>query len=320
MSKYPIIVLEGPDGSGKTTLAKMLVDEYGFAYRHLTYRFKDRMHLYHWAALELCLKDAETGPVVLDRWWPSETIYADVFRGGSKWPMMGRLLDRVAMKHGVTYVWCIPSNEEAYFKRFDRLKASGREMYDSMQGVYQAYAKLYNELPSRLDMAHYDLDTHGQDLGGYCHWLIDLVQEVHGAGLPYFCTDRHVRSFAGNPSRPRFLLVGDQSKPKTRRPVWPFFEHGNSSLWVTQALEQVGILECDLAWVNAHDSDGVIQDDLLDAVYEHCAPSHVVALGHRAALALAKVGIPCRLIKHPQWNRRFEPGDLRQYRALKALA
>ena len=121
MSKYPIIVLEGPDGSGKTTLAKMLVDEYGFAYRHLTYRFKDRMHLYHWAALELCLKDAETGPVVLDRWWPSEIVYADVFRGGSKWPLWPRMLDRVALKHGVTYVWCIPSNEEGKLFIFDCL-------------------------------------------------------------------------------------------------------------------------------------------------------------------------------------------------------
>ena len=311
MSIHPIIVVDGPDGSGKTVLANRLVNDYGFTYRHLTYKFKDRMHLYHWAALEMCLKDAETGPVLLDRFWPSEAIYANVFRGGSKWPMMGRLLDRVALKHGITYVWCLPSDEDAYFKRFDKLKASGREMYDSMQGVYQGYIKMFGDLRSRLDMVHYDLDQHGHDLDGYCQWLIDLTEQV-GGGIPYFCEDRWDRRFAGNPANPRFLLVGDESNSKFRRPVWPFFEYGNSSLWITQALENVGISESELAWANAY-RDGKLQDKFLCDVYEAVGKPTVVALGQNASLALTKVGIPYTPFKHPQWNRRFAPRNYGEY-------
>ena len=40
---YPIIVLEGPDGSGKTTLARHLVELLGAEYLHLTYRWPTKM-------------------------------------------------------------------------------------------------------------------------------------------------------------------------------------------------------------------------------------------------------------------------------------
>jgi len=317
MSNFPIFVIEGPDGSGKTTLCNKLAEYLGDSkYIHLTYRFKDRMFDYHTAAIELCLKYARHKPVILDRWWPSEKIYADVFRGGSKWPLGGRLLDRVALKHGVTYVFCVPSDQKAYYERFDKLKESRDEMFSTMQGVYEAYADLYRTMGPRFDAVHYDIDSHGRHLDEYCKWVIDHAWSVKDIVAPEWL-DPENRLVAGNSYRPKILLVGDQSNPKTRRDVWPFFEHGNSSLWITEALQKLGINEDKLAWVNSREADGVVAD--LNDYVEETAPTHIVALGHSASNALCRCSIEHAMIKHPQWYRRFAPNDLTDLEFMKGL-
>jgi len=315
---HPIICVEGPDGSGKTTLCNKLAEYFGNSkYIHLTYRFKDRMFDYHTAAIELCLKYAQHQPVILDRWWASEKIYADVFRGGSKWPLGGRMLDRVGLKHGVTYVFCIPSDQKAYYERFEKLKESRDEMYTTMQGVYDGYAELYKSLGPRFDAVHYDLDTHGRFLDDYCRWLLDHAFSVTDLVAPEW-EDPKNRLVAGNSWKPKILLVGDQSNPKTRREVWPFFEYGNSSLWITNALAELGIGEDKLAWANAHAPEGIQVP--LDRYVDELQPSSVVALGHSASAALNRFQIDHDMIKHPQWYRRFAPKELDDLMFLKGLA
>ena len=317
MSKYPIIVLEGGDGSGKTTLARHLCQAHGFAYLHLKYRWPRAMFHYHWAALEYCLRLAETQPVVLDRWYMSELIYAAVFRGGSRWPLAPRLFDRVAIKHGITNVYCLPSDDEKYRARFEALKATGRELYPAVKQIHANYVKFYNALPTRLDSVHYDIDTHGQDLASYARWLIEVSQLICEP-LPYFCIDRLDRRFAGNIANPTFLLVGDASNSKFNREVWPFFEYGNSSLWLAKALEAASIHEHELAWVNVNHR-GKVQHKFISNLHETVSGSNepkVVALGHQAATVLKNMSIPHELVKHPQWSRRFDPLNFSEYLSL----
>ena len=77
-----IIVLDGPDAVGKTTLANKIVEMYpNTKYLHLTYRFKDKIFDYHTAAIRLASKWAKTHNVIIDRWWPTEAWYATVYRG-----------------------------------------------------------------------------------------------------------------------------------------------------------------------------------------------------------------------------------------------
>lgn len=158
-SKYPIFVLEGPDGAGKTSLAKNLQEYLGARYIHLTYRFSDKMHLYHGAAFRLCRRLAETQPVVLDRWWPSEIIYSDVYRGGSKFAKYSLLFEFLASRAGVTYVMCLPEDRERYLTHFHELKAEREEMYDDrLDQVYDEYMTMYRHFLSLKDnVCHYDL-------------------------------------------------------------------------------------------------------------------------------------------------------------------
>lgn len=140
-SRYPIIVLEGPDGAGKTTLACALQEYLGARYIHLTYRWRDKMHLYHGAAIRLCAHLAQNQPVILDRWWPSEIIYADAYRGGSKFAKYHLLLEHIASNLGVVYVFCLPGDRDRYLKHYNELKGKRQELYDEgMERVYDGYA------------------------------------------------------------------------------------------------------------------------------------------------------------------------------------
>lgn len=156
---YPIFVIEGPDGAGKTTLAEALRDYLGARYIHLTYRWKDRMHLYHGAALRLATRLAQNNPVIIDRWWPSEIVYADAYRGGSKFAKYYLLLEHIANKNGIVYIVCLPKDRERYLAQFERLKAERTEMYDEgMQRVYDGYDEMWKHyLGIKENVVHYDM-------------------------------------------------------------------------------------------------------------------------------------------------------------------
>ena len=116
-----LIIVDGCDGTGKTTLAQAICNRYNGVYMHNTYRWKDKMYLYHTAALHRALKLSKTRLVVIDRLWMSEAIYAEVYRGGSPWPHMGRMIDRIVRKHAGMYI--IGLSPQGHKERFDQLKA-----------------------------------------------------------------------------------------------------------------------------------------------------------------------------------------------------
>ena len=64
-----LIVIDGCDGTGKTTLAEAICKRYDGVYIHNTYRWPQKMPLYHTAALHRALKIARTKLVVIDRLW-----------------------------------------------------------------------------------------------------------------------------------------------------------------------------------------------------------------------------------------------------------
>jgi hypothetical protein len=142
-----IIVIEGADGCGKTTLAEKLKEVFpGSKYIHATWsrELDCRMLEYHMGILS----DAywfiqETNlPVIIDRLWLSEAVYAQVFRSGSKYPKESRLFDYLIEKIGGINIICLADDLQAHADRFDELKVGRDEMYGNVSKV----AYLYNEV------------------------------------------------------------------------------------------------------------------------------------------------------------------------------
>jgi hypothetical protein len=104
-----IVVLEGADASGKTTLARHLVDRYGARYLHSTRRRE--VWRWHLGALRWAVRESASRLVVLDRLWLSEQVYGQVFRGGPAYDLGARCLDRVLLRYGAVTVLCVPSGD-----------------------------------------------------------------------------------------------------------------------------------------------------------------------------------------------------------------
>lgn len=304
MSRHPIIILEGVDGSGKTTLAKALCKHLGGKYLHLTYRFKDRMHLYHTAAIWQCLRYAKHQPVILDRWWPSEKVYADVYRGGTPWPMLGRMLDQVALKHHMTYVFCLPKDRQTYLSHYEKLKARRTEMYDEgLNRVYDGFVNLQSTFfhPDRLDVFDYDFMTDGQNMGKTCQYLLEQTEDYR-TSQPSLMMHTNFMNFSGSMYQGDLLFVGEKLNPKTHRETWPFMEYANSSLWLHETLDELKIPSSKIMFTNALDPG------FLTVLLRVSNKTKVIPLGVAAADNVRAYNPGLEVLgglNHPAWYKRF---------------
>ena len=265
-----IIILEGPDGTGKTTLAQEICKKLGAKYLHLTYRWKDKIFDYHTAAIRFASK--QTQPIVIDRWWPSEAVYAKAFRGGSDWPMQGRMLDRIARKYGAIYVYC-GSNPDTTIANHAKLKHTREEMYDDISDVAYLYDKLWNGdsthenkgqyidwairsggIKYRPDCIDYNIDYWGSAMDVF----IDKLKLLSDAwtGLQHEYISDSASNLTGHVQNASYIIVG--SEPMSRfKTNWAFYDHSGLNLDITNKLTALNVKEESLIWANTFDYDGL---------------------------------------------------------------
>jgi len=141
----PIFLLEGPDAVGKTTLARAIQDYYpGTRYIHLTLRRE--MVAHQVGAIRRAARLAEDAPVVIDRHWVSEQVYAGVYRGGTRLRREAvaehQLLDRLGAVTVFVHLADVSTMVEAHV----RTHAERPEMYepdDRIRQVAQCYWDWY---------------------------------------------------------------------------------------------------------------------------------------------------------------------------------
>jgi len=218
MTRHTIFVLEGPDGVGKTTLGKALVERLNGRYLHLTYRYPDNMFGYHRAAIEWCLKKAKNQHVILDRWWPSEVAYAKAYRGGTKCPYISVLLDTMALTHDIVYIWCMPHDRERVGTNFAQLKDKREEMYsEGMLRVYDAFDVLMRKMDrgSRLHF-RYDVFSVVDGAISMTRWIEWMINSV-ALRLNVCSKQEYPSCLVGNRWNPDEGFIIDE--PLSKRPV-----------------------------------------------------------------------------------------------------
>lgn len=79
-----IYILEGPDGVGKTTLAKKLTEKHNGLYIHCSY--VTNVYQLHRSVLKQCFsKENKDKDIFIDRLYISEWVYGSIFRGGESY-------------------------------------------------------------------------------------------------------------------------------------------------------------------------------------------------------------------------------------------
>ena len=282
-----LTIFEGPDGSGKSTAARVYADATGAKYVHFPAMPRvtsGLARMYVEAMLPALLGYQD---VVFDRCWLSEVPYGIAFRGGidRMSDLSRRMLERLAFRCGAVVVICRPAFEVARDNFMSRL---GEEMLDNSEQLKLVYA-LYDCMRTALPMVVYDYT----DFVAPSHTLYPEIYKAR--------TGQHLLSVASAGSGSgKIALIGEAFAERENQDPWyqwPFgsFDLGGCSNWLTAILNYCEIGEEELFWVNA-DQDFTIPEGM-----------RVIALGSKASL---KLDIPHEVVQHPQYWRRFRKNEV----------
>ena len=313
-----ILVLEGPDGAGKTTLARHLVDTYGARYLHG--RVFNDCWKSHTAMLSLAAKWSTGGLVVLDRHWPSEAIYGPVFRGSSQYSPNERSLERVLLKHAALYVMVLPGDLAALERRFDARQRAGGEDFPTVTQVARRYARLWygDVVAGNLDGTYVDQLTKLGGVSKLPHWfrydfnaapmreqadaMVHKLQVLRKLQLQEALSPAF-HNVTGHIHLAKYLFVGDKLGDPGGPTQWPFFGRVRSSSFLNASFHKIGFPEHKAMFTNINDDNR----DALDKILAKKPELKVICLGNDAQRGvLAKYG---KMIKskvyHPSYARRF---------------
>lgn len=307
-----ITIFEGPDGAGKSTLAQEYAQCTGAKYiHHGPYKQVGdglaRMFVESMLPALLGYQD-----VVLDRCWLSEPIYADAFRGGNDRVGMARarLLDRLALRCGAVVVKCLPP--WAFVKEtFNGRKAE--EYLDDDAQLLKVYGDYQHGLNTQLHEVEHDYTKHlNKPLSLVVMNDVKPMVDMMRSKSP--CHSIRINT-AGNWDAPIVIVGEDFGEHKNNDAMyqWPFGSlNGNGcSFWLARELEEAGISEQSLLWVNADELARVPE------FFDWHAGKRFVSLGDKAENTLLEAGQTCSPVHHPQYWKRFQSG--RPYPLIKVL-
>jgi hypothetical protein len=280
------VILEGPDGSGKTTLARRLCHSLKLAYHHEGPPPTNVPALEHYARL---LAEAKR-PTLFDRLHLGELVYGPLLRGASRLSNRDvRLLNRIIRGSGSTMVICGPPLETCLRNirgRNELIKDEAvlREAYDRWRSVS---------------------DT----------WPVNSIRYDYSAPCPStlrFDWDALPDGVVGDPFA-SLLLIGEQPNGDLDL---PFFGAAHSSLYLDEVVQRAGITESRLAFTNALSASGQVRD-LAFIVSQMPRLKTVVALGRVAEAQCARQHLPpfvaVKALPHPQFRKRFHAARTDEY-------
>ena len=151
-----IIILEGPDGSGKTTLAEQIHKQTGYQLLHRTQpkseEDKQRM-------MDEYIQVLKSGKnVIMDRCWYSEMVYGPIMRDASviTYPQMYSL-ERLAAKYGAIIIYCTAAPATLWKRCIRRGEdyITDRETFDK---ICQGFDLIMHNVPHFIPVTTYEYE------------------------------------------------------------------------------------------------------------------------------------------------------------------
>lgn len=283
----PIIILEGPDGGGKTTLARQLCERYGAAYHHEGPPPLNVPPLLWYGRV---LESVRGQNVVLDRLALGERVYGPVARNSDRLGEDGwRVFNRLIMAVGAWQVLCLPPYQAAFMAW-----SSGRDEFLKTREKFDKTYDAYIQFRGTQDV-EYDYTQRGA-----FERLVSHIDKHSSRG-------ELAPRMVGSPVA-RVMLVGDRT-PKTTLDL-PFFDTRGPSRYLLRGLDAANIRENDICFVNACAPGSMTPLELprLPAL-----GSRYVALGNQALTFCRRQRIDALLVPHPQYWQRFYNRDIEGY-------
>lgn len=305
-----LIIVEGPDGAGKTTLVEAIR-------KHVENNFVDPVEVLHkgppvshpldeYVRPLQDYRPAQDKHIICDRWHWGEAIYPDVFNRSTQLDRGVWLWTEMFLRsRGAVVVY--PYVSAATLT--ERVTERGDDLVDvsMLPRIWAAYnsTRFKSALPvymfSQRDAA---------DLDKQLNSIFALAQD--NAARASVLND--LWTYVG-PARPDFLLVGDTRSRRGRQsPITGAFgpRPGTSGHFLLNALS--GPRTVNVGLINANDVDDVY------SAYVKLGEPPVVTLGRAASKALdgdgPNVTIEHSSVPHPQFIRRFYSKHATEYGAI----
>jgi thymidylate kinase len=294
-----VVILEGPDGGGKTTLAKRLINE-GFEYRHEGPPPPEMDRVAHY--LRILHDSVESGKnIVHDRLWLGERIYGPIARGVDKLGDEGqRLFERLHRSKSIHQYICTPNIGAA--RANYRIKISEADDFlkstEKWEKVYTNYVSWLKSNPVMAQLYDYTLDSNHDRIVSEIFSFQNALRVLPTGTI-------------GSPDA-RLLFVGD--RPNHRTIDVPFFSLKGSSAYLNKTLSKCLLDESEIAFSNARSHTGKEHD--LGAILSKLPKlEHIFLMGAIArewfyARSNVKTTYKISCIPHPSYLKRFKGHNL----------
>lgn len=300
-----LILLEGVDGGGKSTLANRIADTFTFLtedepnppaliriHKGKPTPGLDAFQEYELPLERFDLRDlirSKRDLVIMDRWHAGEMPYGELYRNHSRLDLAGLLhVEMTLTALGAVKVLVQPEDVDIVKMR---LRERGEDFLqpqhvDQVHRWYEALHTLHGYL---------------RGTGAAPSELIQLARDGALGNDP--TAPRSWPGYIGS-AVPKLLLVGDQRNdgPRARHEFVRAFTpcvNGSSAHYLMRTLTLANLTR-DVGIVNAHEPG--VDLALIDKIEPRPA---VVALGRLASKSLLDAGVEHEAVPHPQWCRRF---------------
>lgn len=275
-----LILLEGPDGAGKSTLAEELVELLGCNAELWHAVFPKKHPLDEWETPLFDYVPGRGRHIVCDRWHIGEWIYPEIFGRDTKADAATYAhLELFLRSKGAVVVWMIPPTEVLK----SRIDSRGDEWvtHEMIPFIRAGYKRLL-ESSSIIGLSN------GQDVK-------QIIRTARYAEL----LARHIfhnGSYVGG-TAPNILLLGERtSYDKPYPPAFGPYPSTSGHYLITNYIKRWPLTNFGLANAN---------EENVEELWTQLRNPKIVTLGNIATKIVDKIGIPHGAAPHPQYIRRF---------------
>jgi hypothetical protein len=295
-----MLIIEGPDAAGKSTLIKKLREDYGFTHVIKPYYPKKNQLSYYLHTSNIY------GGYALERYYISELVYPRFKKNRDEMdPHHQYLIEAALHPHSPIIFYLRPSKETI----LENIRKRGDDYIDESE--IDSMLESYDFIINRSTIPHIKYDFKKDNLKEKFEKALDIQVTHSMVTLPF----KAYMSSGNTYDKGRLMFIGDKPSYKSMGEgfIKAFISNKGSSEFFHKCLYEAGIYDKEMPYFTNWDKGYETQEEKFEALkieIETLQPRKVICLGQEVA---KKCGIGGSVIEHPSYIKRFHSKNYEWY-------